>query len=135
MIRKTIIALVFLALVSSTICNNAHAVEELMDIVSDPSHIDHHAGMTEHDVLQAHQDTEDEIGIRNIHKELKDIKKRIKSFNTNPEQLTNEQKDQLIARAKHIEELRDSHENWHEELNAVMAQLAALKVGGEETDL
>jgi DNA repair exonuclease SbcCD ATPase subunit len=139
MYKKSFIALLLLALLACANCTHEEAIEELMDNASDPTHVDHQAGLTEDDIMNAHMDEhEDAIGIADINSELKELKDRIKEFSENPEELSEDEKEHLINRAKLLEELNEKNEQFHEQINEIMQGLANLKAefkDEEENDL
>ena len=135
-IRKTFTTLLILAFVATfAITSHAEAVDELLDNASDPNHIDHHAGVTQQDIIDAHMESGEAIGVKNVHREIKQLKKRIQNFEENPEELTEEQKAHLINRAQALEQLKNTNDELHEEINEIMEGLASLNTAGDDTDL
>lgn len=140
MFKKTFIAILLLSSMACVYTSNIDAVEELMENAGNPDHIDYKAGVTDQDIMNSHMDEQDEYGLSDIHQELKELKQRIKQFTQNPEDLDEDEKQHLINRAKILEELRDTNDNLHEEINEIMEGLANLKADktyedGEEADL
>ena len=121
------IALLLLSVVAVSVATNAKAVDDILDDVANDSHVDHKAGITEQDVIEAHLDTKDEIGIEDIHREIRKLKKQISRLSKGDEELSQTDKAQLLEKVKVLEGLKEDNENWHDEINDLMLQLGDLK--------
>ena len=121
-----VIALLVLSLAAASLQSNAKAVDEILDNVTDENHIDHKAGIAEQDVIDAHMDTQDEIGIANIDKEISKLKKRISRLSKGTQKLSDLEKAQLLEKIRVLENLKESNQNWHDEINDLMLQIGDL---------
>jgi TolA-binding protein len=90
--KGLLVAILLLSIATVSFSSNAKAVDEIMDNVADESHVDHKAGVTQQDVIDAHLDTPDQIDISDIHKQIKGLKKRIARLSKGAEKLSDLEK-------------------------------------------
>lgn len=129
MIKKSVIALLLLALVASCFSYHASAIDEVMENAADPTHVDHRAGVTDDDIMNAHmEDPDDEIRMHDYRTELMHLRERIHELESNPEDFDEDEKEHLINRAKILEDFDEKNNEHHEEINQLMERLAQIKL-------
>lgn len=106
---------------------HADAINEVMENINDPNHIDSKMKITEEDILNMEMEEDDgEFGIKNIHKRIKALKKRwdrIKNSNL----LTEEEKKTVKEHLDDLIKLREKNYDAHEKINSVIAELVGIQ--------
>lgn len=101
----------------------AEAINEVMDNINDPNHIDYKLGLSEEDILNIQSEEDDgEFGIKNIHNRIRALRRRWKLIKDS-DALTEEEKQIVKEHLEDLEKLREKNYDAHERVNAVIAEL------------
>ena len=113
---------------------HVEAINEQMDNIQDPNHVDSKLGLSEEDILEIDREQvegdEGHFNIKNIEKEISQLKRRLKVLERNKETsgMSQEEFDIVANHLNHLLQLKNKNDHIHEDLNALVQQLSELNL-------